>query len=72
MNKAFGRFVIAGLILLVVLAIISLFGVGLPGVNPALESWTKWFASMVGIMVSARVFWAAAAWLRVKAGLTAE
>ena len=68
-NKAFGIVVIVGLVLLLVLAIFSLLGAALPGVNPALEAWTKWFASIVAIMVSARVFWAAAAWLRLKAGL---
>jgi cadmium resistance protein CadD (predicted permease) len=71
MNKAFGAVVIIGLVLLLLLAIISFSGATLPGVNPALEAWTKWFASIVAIMVSARAFWAAAAWLRVKAGLNA-
>ena len=67
MNKTFGTVVIIGLTLLFLLAIISWTGAALPGVNPALESWTKWFASIVAIMVSARVFWAAADWLIAKA-----
>ena len=68
MSKVFGAVVVIGLSLLVLMAIISLLsGAALPGVNPALESWTKWFASIVAIMVSARVFWAAADWLIARA-----
>jgi hypothetical protein len=38
-------------------AIVSLLGVSLPPPAAWLEAWTMWVASVVGIVVSARVLW---------------
>ncbi len=38
--------------------IVSLLGVSLPAPAGWLEVWTKWIASVVAIVVSARVLWA--------------
>ena len=37
--------------------IVSLLGVSLPPPATWLEAWTMWVASVVGIVVSARVLW---------------
>lgn len=70
MSKTFGIVVIVALAFLVLLALISLVGSAVPAFDPALEAWTKWVASIVAIIVSARVLWAGASWLRKAAGLT--
>lgn len=43
-----------------VLAILSLGGAALPPPAGWLEAWTKWVASVVGIVVAARVLWSGA------------
>ena len=43
-----------------VLMVLSLTGVQLPPPEGWLEAWTKWIASVVGIVVAARVLWAGA------------
>ena len=47
-------------LLLLILALLSLTGVNVPPPAAWLEAWTKWLATAVGIVVSARVLWAAA------------
>lgn len=44
-----------------VLAILSFGGATLPSPSSWLEAWTKWIASVVGIVVAARVLWTGAA-----------
>ena len=45
-------------IICVVAAIVSILGVSLPPPAAWLEAWTMWIASVVGIVVSARILWA--------------
>jgi hypothetical protein len=57
----------AGVGFLVIVALASLVqpwtGRSFPAPGAALEAWTKWVASLVAIVVSARVFWSVSAWL---------
>ena len=46
-----------------ILALLSLAGVQLPPPESWLEAWTKWIASVVGIVVAARVLWSGAGML---------
>jgi hypothetical protein len=43
------------------LAILSLIGAALPPPSAWLDGWTKWIATVVGVVVSARVLWSGAA-----------
>ncbi len=43
-----------------ILAILSLLGLNVPSPAGWLEAWTKWIATVVGIVVSARVLWSGA------------
>ena len=54
----------AFLALLVILAVVSFFLPHLPSPAAWLEAWTKWIATAVGIVVSARVLWSGAAALQ--------
>lgn len=63
---AFAVLVAIGVLFLVGLAFAPLTGMAVPTFNPALESWTKWVASIVGIIVSARVLWTTAVWIEKK------
>jgi len=51
----------------VLLAILSLVGVAVPTPSHWLTEWTKWIASVVGIIVSARVLWSGAKFLASRA-----
>ena len=67
-DKGFLIFVVAvAVIFTLVLACMSANGSTLPAFDPKLETWTKWVASVVGIIVSARVLWSGAALLQKKA-----
>jgi hypothetical protein len=44
----------------------SISGNPLPAFDPVLESWTTWTASVVGMIISARVLWEGAIWLHGK------
>jgi hypothetical protein len=55
-----------GVALLGVLAYIALSGGTVPQFPDSLESWTGWVASLVAIVVPARVLWSAAAWIEKK------
>ncbi len=54
----------AFLALWVILAVVSIFFPHLRSPAPWLEAWTKWIATAVGIVVSARVLWSGAAALQ--------
>jgi membrane associated rhomboid family serine protease len=65
-DKALTCVVIVGVVLVTVLAGLGLSGSTIPAFPPALEGWTGWVASVVGIIVSARVLWTVAAWIQEK------
>ena len=44
----------------------SAAGGSLPAFDPALESWTAWVASVIAMIISARVLWEGAVWLHSK------
>ena len=67
LDKFFGILALVGLIFLVVLAGMSIAGSALPAFNPALETWTKWVASVLAIIATVKGLWAAAAWLQRRA-----
>ena len=46
------------------LAVTSVAGVKVPPPADWLEAWTKWIAAVVAIVVSARVLWSGAAYIR--------
>ena len=56
----FGVVVAVGVIVLLLVGGFAYFGSTVPTFPAALQSWTGWFASVVAIIVSARVLWAAA------------
>lgn len=56
--------IIVALVASAILVILSLFGVKVQPPAPWLESWTKWIATVVAIVVSARVLWTGAALLQ--------
>jgi hypothetical protein len=60
MDKTCVIVVAVGIGVLVVLAGIALYGGPVPAFPQALESWTGWVASIVAIIVSARVLWTTA------------
>jgi hypothetical protein len=60
MDKAFGWVVAIGVGLVFAVGLLSFFGMNVPAFNPALESWTKWLAGLVAIIISARVLWTTA------------
>ena len=43
-----------------ILAVLSLLGLPLPPPAPWLDAWTKWIATVVAMVVSARVLWSGA------------
>jgi hypothetical protein len=55
-----------GVVFLVLVALASLLkpltGWSLPAPGAEVEAWTKWVASVVAVVVSARVFWSVSAW----------
>lgn len=48
----------------VILAVFALAGAVFPLPPEWLQAWTKWIATVVGIVVSARVLWSGAALLQ--------
>jgi hypothetical protein len=65
MDKVFAWGVVAAVVFLIVVAALSTPAT-FPAVNPVLEGWTKWVASVVAIIVSARVLWTTAVWIERK------
>jgi len=47
-----------------ILALLSLLGLPIPPPASWLDAWTKWIATVVGIVMSARVLWSGSLWLQ--------
>jgi hypothetical protein len=67
LHVVFGIIGLVGLGLLLCLAFASLTGGNVPAFPPALESWTKWVASVLAIIATVRGLWAAATWVGKRA-----